>query len=319
MSGKRPASASDATEGPRQFKQTKLNFFTSAPKKQPQKPKVPLQEEEMADQQQEQPADQDGPSRTTVQPPNTTTTLDSPLESSPSASPASPAPTPTTTHPTNPIRTTTTTTATPAIPTMSPARLRITDRTGDLFTAPTNTLLIHACNTIGSWGGGIALAFRNLYPAEFRVYRAHCARSTPNQLVGTALLIAPQRALGSGGGGGGGSGSGSGSGGGAGGGGGHYIGCLFTSRRFGAARDPPDSILRATVPAMRHLMRLVVEEEARTGVRIGEVRMCRINAGLFAVPWESSKQALEAMELGEGEVPGCAEGGVVDVVAWERA
>ena len=185
---------------------------------------------------------------------------------------------------------------------MSPARLRITDRTGDLFAAPANTLLIHACNTVGSWGGGIALAFRNLYPAEFRVYRAHCARSTPNQLVGTALLIAPQRASLNGSGGGG-----------------HYIGCLFTSRRFGAARDPPDRILRATGPAMRHLMRLVAEEEERTGVRIGEVRMCRINVGLFAVPWESSKRALEAMELGDGEVPGCAQGGVVEVVAWERA
>jgi ADP-ribose 1''-phosphate phosphatase len=185
---------------------------------------------------------------------------------------------------------------------MPPTRLRITDRTGDLFAAPANTLLIHACNTVGSWGGGIALAFRNLYPAEFRVYRAHCARSTPNQLVGTALLIRPQQQQQSSGGGGR----------------GHYIGCLFTSRRFGAARDPPERILRATVPAMRHLMRLVAEEEARTGGRIGEVRMCRINAGLFAVPWESSKRALEAMELRDGEVPGCAEEGVVEVVAWER-
>jgi ADP-ribose 1''-phosphate phosphatase len=70
---------------------------------------------------------------------------------------------------------------------------------------------------------------------------------------------------------------------------------------------------------MRDLMRLVVEEEVRRGVGVvGEVRMCRINAGLFAVPWERSKRAIEEMELGEGEVPGCGRDGVVEVVAWER-
>ncbi|KAH6851232.1 hypothetical protein B0I37DRAFT_131728 [Chaetomium sp. MPI-CAGE-AT-0009] len=291
MSGKRPAAAGDATDGPRQFKQTKLNFFTSASRK----PKVEL-EEDRANLEEKQPPEQPEPSKTTGQPPNTHTTPDSPRESDPESSPPPPPPpplsttAPTATTPPNPTTTTKTKT------TMPPTRLRITDRTGDLFAAPANTLLIHACNTIGSWGGGIALAFRKLYPAEFRVYRAHCARSTPDRLAGTALLIPPQ----------------------GGGGDRHYIGCLFTSRRFGAARDSPDRILRATGPAMRHLMRLVAEEEARAGVRIAEVRMCRINSGLFAVPWDSSKRVLEEMDLGDGEVPACAEEGVVEVVAWER-
>ncbi|KAK4122848.1 ADP-ribose 1''-phosphate phosphatase, partial [Parathielavia appendiculata] len=179
-------------------------------------------------------------------------------------------------------------------------RIRITKRIGDIFAAPPNTVLIHACNAVGSWGGGIALAFRNHYPSEFRIYRAHCARSAPDRLVGTALLISPQRE----------SRNDTGRG--------HYIGCLFTSRSHGTAKDPPESILQATAPAMRHLMRLIVEKEVRTGVGIGQLRMCKINSGLFAVPWARSKRAIEEMELGEGEVPACAEGGVVQVVVYER-
>jgi ADP-ribose 1''-phosphate phosphatase len=93
---------------------------------------------------------------------------------------------------------------------------------------------------------------------------------------------------------------------------------LFTSRSHGRARDPPERIVAATGPAMRELMRLVVEEEARTGRAVAEVRMCRINSGLFAVPWGRSKRVIEEMELGEGEVPARAEGGVVQVVAYER-
>ena len=65
---------------------------------------------------------------------------------------------------------------------------------------------------------------------------------------------------------------------------------------------------------MRGLMRLVAEE----GVVFGEVRMCRINSGLFGVPWARSKGVIEGLELGEGEVPGWVEGGVVRVVAYER-
>jgi ADP-ribose 1''-phosphate phosphatase len=205
----------------------------------------------------------------------------------------SPTPTP---NPLTPAASTNKTT--PAI------RIRITDKIGDLFAAPPNTLLIHACNCIGSWGGGIALAFRDRYPAAYAVYRAHCARSTPDALLGTALLIPPQ--------------TGKGQQGNKDTGQGHYVGCLFTSRRVGKGRDAPETILRATVPAMAHLMRLVAEEEGRAGVSIAEVRMCRINSGLFAVPWDQSKKAIEGMELEEGEVPQCADGGVVDVVAYER-
>ena len=291
MSGKRPADTSGAPGGRRQFKQTKLTFFAAS---------------SAANQAKRQPTP--AASETTQETPTTTTKQPADLEEQQLETPKNtakaaeaendfpeeeevPQAVPQSTLPPKSPPTTATATTT---------RIHITDRFGDLFTTtpttpPTPTLLIHACNTIGSWGGGIALAFRARYPAAFKLYRAHCLQSTPDQLVGTALLIPPQKEKGDGQ--------------------QHYIGCLFTSRRYGRAVDSPEQILRATGPAMRDLMRGVVEE----GVVFGEVRMCRINSGLFNVPWGRSKGAIEGLELGEGEVPAWVEeGGVVRVVAYER-
>lgn len=289
------------------MKQTKLNFFpsNSAPKVQSKSQRVvseghqeykvgeedigikAIQEEQEQQQQQRQEPGQTEQANTTTPPTTITITPGSPQNLTVAA--AGPA---------------------------GHVRIRITDRFGDLFAAPPGALLIHACNAVGSWGGGIALAFRSRYPDAFRVYRAHCARwaAAPDRLTGTALLIPPTPAGADGGGGGsrrrerGGGGAGT----------RHYIGCVFTSRGYGKSRDSPEKILEATGPAMQHLMRLVAEEERRTGVAIAEVRMCRINAGLFAVPWERSKRTVEGLELTEEEAPGCAREGVVEVVAWER-
>lgn len=35
-------------------------------------------------------------------------------------------------------------------------------------------VFVHACNAVGSWGAGIALAFKERFPAQFRVYRDWC-------------------------------------------------------------------------------------------------------------------------------------------------
>lgn len=58
-------------------------------------------------------------------------------------------------------------------------------------------------------------------------------------------------------------------------------------------------ILQATGPAMRDLLGQI----AREGGEVGEIRMCRINSGLFAVPWEESKRVIEELQLNEKEIP----------------
>ncbi|KAJ4484254.1 hypothetical protein C8J55DRAFT_510142 [Lentinula edodes] len=35
-------------------------------------------------------------------------------------------------------------------------------------------VLVHACNTVGSWGAGIALAFKDRYPEQYELYRQWC-------------------------------------------------------------------------------------------------------------------------------------------------
>lgn len=148
----------------------------------------------------------------------------------------------------------------------------IKEHIGDLFAAPDNTVLIHACNTQGSWGGGIAVEFRKRYPKAYQVYNNHCVKNyNPNTNPvprGTCLLIAPcevkhdaPK---------------------------HWIGCLFTSAKYGKAKDPPHVILRYTSPAFQDLLlQMNLEPE------IQEIRMCQINAGLFAVPWKDTKTAVE--------------------------
>ena len=102
--------------------------------------------------------------------------------------------------------------------------------TGNLFKAPAGTILVHACNTQGSWGGGIAVAFKEQFPSYFEIYKAHCKAHTPADLIGTCLLIR------------GGSKDT------------HDVACLFTSKAYGKRKDSPEEILDATRKAVLDLV-----------------------------------------------------------------
>ncbi|KAL4909935.1 hypothetical protein BDW74DRAFT_173414 [Aspergillus multicolor] len=141
----------------------------------------------------------------------------------------------------------------------NPTPSKITETKGDLFDAPDGAALIHACNCIGSWGAGIARAFRTKYPAAYRIYEAHCraylkdpqyrnisasetsstsktASRNTRLLEATTLIIPPQRrdyerSKGRK----------------------HYIICLFTSRGFGRSVSGVDVILQNTELAVANL------------------------------------------------------------------
>ena len=104
---------------------------------------------------------------------------------------------------------------------------KLTYITGDLFAAPEDAILVHACNTVGSWGGGIATAFKERYLSQFELYKAHC-KEHGQALVGTCLLIPGDK---------------------------HNIACLFTSRAYGKRKDQPDEILAATKTAVQDLIK----------------------------------------------------------------
>lgn len=167
------------------------------------------------------------------------------------------------------------------------SHITVSETIGDLFATPRSTLLLHACNCEGSWGGGIAKAFKSHYPAAFEKYNAHC-KSRGAELLGSCFLIPPQldssdegerdKA--------------------------HWIGCLFTSVGKGKKKGSVESILEATGAAMRDLLRQVrhVDREAPEykSVGLGEMKMCKINSGLFGVPWERTKAVIEQIEIDEG-------------------
>jgi ADP-ribose 1''-phosphate phosphatase len=155
-------------------------------------------------------------------------------------------------------------------------KMAVVEKVGDLFDAPDNAILIHACNCIGSWGAGIAAAFKTRYPEAFIGYRQHCRSNEIENLNGSALLIPPLEEDGPK----------------------HFIGCLFTSKRPGKARDSPEDILQNTETAMIDLMyQIALKPE------ISEIRMCHINSGLFNVPWESTKSLIEKLDFEDEDVP----------------
>jgi ADP-ribose 1''-phosphate phosphatase len=153
-------------------------------------------------------------------------------------------------------------------------KITLTERRGDLFDAPANTLLIHACNCVGSWNAGIALAFQKKYPAQYAIYQAHCKSRTPNSLLSTCLIIPPQPNSG---------------------GPQHWIGCLFTSRKYGRGKDSKDDILDSTDSALQGMLEQLEDLKKKPKY----VRMCKINSGSFKVPWSETKKLIEALTYKE--------------------
>lgn len=164
------------------------------------------------------------------------------------------------------------------------APLTLTYHRGDIFSAPPNTLLIHACNVQGSWGAGIALAFKKIYPEAYALYHDFCTKThnpkSDSVPTGTALLIPPVDVTE------------------------HWVGCLFTSAQYGRKKDKSEVIIRNTEPAMAMLLDLVGNVQGVEGVR-----MCKINSGQFGVKWERTEEVLKRIGARKGAV------GAVEV--WE--
>lgn len=91
---------------------------------------------------------------------------------------------------------------------------------GSLFDAPKETILVHACNSKGVWGSGIAAEFKKRYPAEFLRYERLCKYG--ENILGTGPIYS-------------------------------NVGCLITSSGFGNSLDTKDEILVHTTLALNNL------------------------------------------------------------------
>ncbi|KAK6458776.1 ADP-ribose 1''-phosphate phosphatase [Scheffersomyces xylosifermentans] len=159
---------------------------------------------------------------------------------------------------------------------------------GDLLGhIPTNpkavSILAHACNCHGSWGGGIANVIRRKFPSTYSPYSRHCQDlgCDPSKLLGTSIVI-PSESTDSG----------------------NikglppkYIACLFTSD----FSESSGEIVGYTEKAVKELLRQL--EELRSEVSLESepdgrlvVNMPKINAGIFNVPWEKTEAVLKKVE-----------------------
>lgn len=76
-----------------------------------------------------------------------------------------------------------------------------------------------------------------------------------------------------------------------------------------------EAILEATRNAVRELIleevpkwNLKVKEDEERGEEVGEFWMCKINSGLFGVPWERTREVVEAIQIPKiPKIPGLAE------------
>lgn len=127
----------------------------------------------------------------------------------------------------------------------------------DVFSAPPGSILVHACNCRGVWGSGVAAGFKSRFLSAYRAYQAACLCAKDTAL-GDAFLWGDND---------------------------FEIGCLMTSRGYGADVDPPGKILESTALAVAELLRQI---DGRTV----EVYSPKINSGLFKVEWSRTEAVL---------------------------
>lgn len=153
---------------------------------------------------------------------------------------------------------------------------------GDLFKHVSSSpdkisILLHACNCKGSWGAGVAYAFKKYYPSTYKVHQSYCKSvAKSSDLLGTCQLIpSSSDDLG------------------------HkttgkvLVACLFNSDGFGANKLPPNDIVKYTDMAMKDLINQLDKIQNLDQIDGKTViNMPKINAGLFAVPWEMTENVL---------------------------
>ncbi|KAI5198465.1 hypothetical protein E4T39_06802 [Aureobasidium subglaciale] len=141
-------------------------------------------------------------------------------------------------------------------------KITIAEFKGDMFTAPPKALLLHACNCLGSWNKGIAYTFQKLYPDHYSRYYAHCRDNDPKDLIGTCLIIPPQK--------------------------------TGKQHWFGRGKDKKDEILKNTENAVEHMVdQLEGWQKEGKATMPKVVWLPKINSGLFRVPWAETKKVIE--------------------------
>lgn len=150
---------------------------------------------------------------------------------------------------------------------------------GDLFShvpkaANSVSIYAHACNCKGVWGAGVAAIFKKKFPSTFTEYNRHCLQHK-GELLGTCQLIESSASDP------GNNGVPS------------FVACLFTAPSTGSRQlkssiiENTDKSLEDLHTQLQHLSKNFEKEDGKI-----VINMPKINAGLFATPWEQTEAVL---------------------------
>lgn len=128
----------------------------------------------------------------------------------------------------------------------------------NLFDAPKNTMLVHACNAHGVWGSGIATEFKTRFPKAFLRYKGYCA--SEEKPLGKTFIVQDND---------------------------YEIGCLITSKDYGKKVDSRERITKSTILSLGKLFEVLKPYPI-------PVYSNKFNSGLFNVPWEITFEILNA-------------------------
>lgn len=149
----------------------------------------------------------------------------------------------------------------------------IVHKTMNLFDAPVDSIIVHACNSQGVWGSGIAKAFKERYPYSFVEYEAYCdmwnkerGTATGKGAMSMAHVDEP-----------------------------HWVGWIVTSHSYASQKDPVELIKINTTIALRELCEAVYKAHPKSEFSSIDVYSNKFNSGLFSVPWEDSELILNTV------------------------
>jgi ADP-ribose 1''-phosphate phosphatase len=141
-----------------------------------------------------------------------------------------------------------------------------------LFDAPENAIIIHACNSQGMWGSGIAKPFAEKYPKSYDWYKGFCKELNAKRgtACGRAELMKFYDES-------------------------HYVGYVITSHDYGPRKDSPEQIKVNTTIALQVLCERICGLFDQYSHPTVDVYSNKFNSGLFAVPWEDSELILKTV------------------------
>lgn len=134
----------------------------------------------------------------------------------------------------------------------------IEHRKGDLFLSTDLDAISHACNTLGVFGKGIALAFKAKFPLMYSQYNLVCRNNSDKDLLGTVFVWQTESDL--------------------------VVYNLFTQ---GSANH---WIQLATLDMIRSSVEKMIEHAIQNGIK--RIGMPKIGAGLGGLDWQDVEKII---------------------------